>query len=59
MSDTLKQVEMMIQQAEANRTWGSIELFFNDGVLAAIKKTETQKILSRKGKNYDDNTTGK
>jgi len=59
MSDTLKQIETMIQQAVSSRMWGSVELIFNDGDLAAIKKTETQKILSRKGTNYDGNASRK
>ena len=44
----------------AEHFWGAIELQFKDGQIATIRKTETTKLISRRGNNrdaYDNHTT--
>ena len=43
----------MLREAERTRFWGSIEFEYRDGQVAVVRKTETKKILSRKGNNRD------
>ncbi len=47
-------IEKYINDAQQRRLWGSLQLDFQDGVLALIRKEETIKIKTRMGNNRDD-----
>jgi hypothetical protein len=42
--DLIKELTVLIDQFDCNRTWGSIEITFSDGAPVVVKKTETKRI---------------
>jgi hypothetical protein len=52
----LKKLETAIEDAERSRMWGTIEIQFNDGVPALLRKSETEKLATRTGdkRAYDN-----
>lgn len=47
-------IDKYITEAQRARFWGSLQLDFQDGALALIRKEETIKIKTRTGNNRDD-----
>lgn len=44
MTEALKKVEQMLQDARAKRTWGTIEISLKDGHAYLLKQTTQTKI---------------
>jgi hypothetical protein len=45
----LKELEASIDDAARTRMWGTVEIQFNDGEPALIRKSETKKLITRTG----------
>lgn len=45
----LKKLEALIDDAARTRMWGTVEIQFNDGEPALIRKSETEKLITRTG----------
>ena len=43
-AELVKELTTMIDQFERDRTWGTVEVSFNNGVPVVVKKTETKRI---------------
>jgi hypothetical protein len=43
-ADLIKELTALIDQYERNRTWGTVEVSFNNGVPVVLKKIETQRL---------------
>jgi len=43
-AQTLSELSRLLEEAKAERLWGSIQLDFQDGELVLIRRTETRKI---------------
>ena len=50
MNEHLKK---LLQDAEQAHFWGAIELEYKDGQVTTVRKTETTKLISRRGNVRD------
>jgi carbonic anhydrase len=47
-------IDKYVSEVQQKRFWGSLQLDFQDGNLALVRKEETIKVRTRMGNNRDD-----
>jgi hypothetical protein len=56
ITDSMSELDKVLEEARTHGFWGHIELDYNDGQLVVIRKTETTKLKTRMGANRDEHT---